>query len=202
MSNLETEVVLTAPFALEPTMQPHHWEVEARFTIGGEQLTDIFRGPYINPPIQRWHLRYRGEENWSLLESDSAARFTITEPYEAQLDPTLAPSAEAETIVEFAGSMPVWFDTWTNGTLLLEIDGKLLQSGVSQPDLAGLTHPRPALRFGPVTVAAGTHVIKVRLNAPTAPDESLWVFGVLLVDDTGAPIYRCAYAMGEQDRQQ
>jgi Glycosyl hydrolases family 31/Domain of unknown function (DUF5110) len=187
--DLKTEVIFTAPFALESTLQPRHWEVEARFATDGETVTTRFSGPYINPPIQRWHVRYAGHERWGVFQADTASRLTITEPYEARLDPQRALGAEARATIELADAMSLWFDTWTTGGLELEIDGKVLATGEPRPASAGLARPWQVIRFGPVTLAAGTHVVDVQLTAPAEPP---WVFGVLLVNDAGAPIVRCA----------
>ena len=196
VTSLETEVILTAPFALDPTLQPHHWEVEAHFAAGNDHVTTTSVGPYINPPIQRWNLRYAGQDRWSVLQADGAARLTITEPFEVQLDPNLASEAEASASIEFPASTTLWLDTWTNGSLSLGIDGKVLDTSEPHPAIAGLAHPWQVSRFGPVTLAAGKHTVRVWLTAPDGPQ---WVFGVLLVDDTGAPLHRCAYTAGEQD---
>ena len=192
VTGFETDTILPAPFALEPALQPHHWEVEVRFAAGEEHVTTTASGPYINPPIQRWSLRYAGQDSWSVLQADAASRLTITEPYEVRLDPHRASAAEASAIVELAESMPIWFDTWTHGALSLEIDGKALETSEPRPTLAGLAGPWQIVRFGPVTLSAGKHAIKARL---TAPDESPWVFGALLVDDAGAPVVRCAHVV-------
>ncbi len=69
----------------------------------------------------------------------------------------------------------------------------MLETGVTQPTLAGLAHPWPVSRFGPLTLPAGKHTIKVQL---ATTEGSEWVLGVLLVDDTGAPMHRCAYTGG------
>jgi hypothetical protein len=194
VSHLETEMILTSPFTLDPSLQPHHWEIETRFTIGGESVTTISPGPYINPPIQQWSLRYTGQTHWNVQRADVAARPNIADPYEVQLDPRLASEAEATASIELARSMSVWFDSWTNGTLSLEIDGKWLKAGQPQPTLGGLAHPWQVLRFGPMSLSAGKHTIHVRLAAPGG---SQWVFGVLLLDDDGSPIYQCAYTVEE-----
>ena len=194
VTDLRTETILTAPFVLDATLQPHHWEVEARFVTGDEDVTTTTRGPYINPPIQRWSLRYAGQDSWRVFQADTASRLTITEPYEVHLDPHRAPAAEASALIELAESVSVWFDTWTSGSLALEIDGKVLETTEPQPALAGQARPWQVLRCGPVTLAAGKHALRARL---TAPDESRWVFGVLLVDDAGAPLVRCAHVIEE-----
>ncbi len=124
--------------------------------------------------------------------ADLAARPNIVDPFEVQLDPRLALEAEGIARIQLAQSMSVWFDSWTSGTLALKIDGKWLRAGQPQPTLIGLAHPWPVVRFGPVTLSAGTHSIHVRLAAPDGPQ---WVFGVLLVDDDGAPLYRCTYSV-------
>lgn len=191
VTDFKTETILPAPFTFDTTgttLQPHHWEVEARFATGDEAVTMTSRGPYINPPIQRWLLRYSGQDARSVFQSDAASRLTITEPYEVHLDPHRASIAEACAYIELTEAMPIRFDTWTNGSLSLEIDGNVLETSEPQLTLANLARPWPIARLGPVTLLAGKHTINVRL---TAPDQSSWVFGVLLVDDAGAPVVRC-----------
>ena len=188
----ETETILTSPISLDPSLQPHHWEIETRLAVGDKNVTTVSPGPYINPPIQRWNLRYAGQVHWNVQHADLAARPNIVDPFEVQLDPRLALEAEGVARIQLAQSMSVWFDSWTSGTLALKIDGKWLRAGQPQPTLVGLAHPWPVVRFGPVTLSAGTHSIHVRLAAPDGPQ---WVFGVLLVDDDGAPLYRCTYSV-------
>jgi hypothetical protein len=102
-------------------------------------------------------------------------------------------------MIELAEAMSISFDTWTNGSLSLSIDGIVLETSEPQPTLMGTARPWEIVRYGPVTLAAGKHTITTRL---TAPEESPWLFGVLLVDDTGAPVVRCAQVAAdrEQDR--
>jgi len=155
-------------------------------------VTAIASGPYINPPIQRWSLRYAGQERWSVVQADAASRLTITAPLDVHLDPHSAPAAEARAIIALAESMSVSFDTWTSGSLSLLVDGNMVETSAPQPTLAGLARQWQVVRFGPVTLPAGRHSITARL---TAPVESSWVFGVLLVDEMGAPVVRCAHVV-------
>jgi hypothetical protein len=192
----QTETMLTAPFALQPPPQSQQWEVEVRFACGDARVTTTVSGPAINPPIQRWRLRYAGQASWSVVQADAAARLTITEPYEVQLDPHQASTAEARVTIELAEATSIWFDTWTTGGLSLGIDEKVLEGGEPRPALAGLTRQWGVLRFGPVILSAGKHIITARLSAPEAAP---WVFGVLLADDAGAPLVRCTQVVDEPD---
>jgi hypothetical protein len=196
-TNLATETILAAPFALDQTLRPRHWEVETRFTTAGALTTSTFRGPAINPPIQRWRVRYAGREDWIVRQADVSTRLTITEPYEARLDPASADTAEASARIELAESMRIWLDTWTNGGLTLEVDGLSLGSGQPRPTLAGLAGQWQTMRHGPVALSPGRHTISVRLSAPAATPT--WVFGALLVDESGAPLTRCAQVADEPD---
>ena len=189
MKDLTTEAIFTAPFALDSVLQPHHWEVETRFVIGEEEVTTTVAGTYINPPIQRWLVRYTGQDRWKVFQADAATRLSVTEPFEAQLDPHAAPSAEATSTIELASAMSIWLDTWTNGSLTLEIDGNVLETSERRPTVAGQSGPWPVQRFGPVALLAGQHTVQARLTASEGPT---WVFGVLLVDDAEKPVVRCA----------
>ena len=192
----QAEIMLTAPFTLVPPPQPQQWEVEVRFAAGDERVTTTIKGPVVNPPIQRWRLRYAGQARWSVVQADAAARLTITEPYEVQLDPHQSSAAEASATIELAEATSIWFDTWTTGGLSLGIDEKVLEGGEPRPALAGLTRQWEVLRFGPVMLSAGKHTITARLSAPEAAP---WVFGVLLVDDAGAPLVRCTQIVDGPD---
>jgi hypothetical protein len=192
VTNLAAETILSAPFALDPTLQPHHWEVETRFITGKEEATTTYSGPYINPPIQRWRVRYAGREHWKMFLADAATRQTITGPYEVQLDPQVAPAAQARATIALADATSLWLDTWTNGSLALAVDGNVIATSEPRPTLAGLGRPWEVVRFGPITLAAGQHAIEVRL---AAPEGGPWVFGVLLVDEAGAPVVRCAHVI-------
>ncbi len=86
VDSLETETILTSPITLDPSLQPHHWEIETRLAVGDKNVTTISPGPYINPPIQRWNLRYAGQVHWNVLQADVAARTNIADPFEVQLD--------------------------------------------------------------------------------------------------------------------
>ena len=196
VAHLDTETILTSPFTLDPSPQPHRWEIETRIACGDEIVTTVSHGPCINPPIQQWSLRYAGQTHWTLQQADVATRANIADPYEVQLDPRVAGEAEATARIELDQPMSVWFDSWTNGTLSLGIDGKWLQSGQLQPTLDGLAHPWQPVRFGMVALSAGKHVVHVRLAAPDGPQ---WVFGVLLLGEDGAPIYRCSYIVEEPE---
>ena len=191
---LATEATLTAPFALESSLQPRRWEVETRFIMGDEEVTSLVRGPCINPPIQRWRVRYTGLATDDIVQADTASRLTITEPYEAHLDYQIASTAEASATIELAEPMTIRFDTWTNGFLSLNVDGHDIATDEQQPTLAGLARPWPVARSGPVVLIAGKHTITVRL---AAPEGGAWVFGVLMVDDSGEPVVRCAQVIDD-----
>jgi alpha-glucosidase (family GH31 glycosyl hydrolase) len=197
VSGLETEAILTAPFVLDATLQPQHWEIEARLVCGDDAVTTTARGPYINPPVQRWSVRYAGQDTWKMFQANAASRPMITEPYELHLDRRAATAAEASAVIELAEAMSISFDTWTNGSLSLGIDGIVLETSESQPTLMGTARPWEIVRYGPVTLAAGKHTVTTRL---TAPEESPWLFGVLLVDDTGAPVVRCAHVAADPEQ--
>jgi hypothetical protein len=193
---LEAETILSSPLSLEPSLQPHHWEVETRLAYGNECVTTISHGPYINPPIQRWSLRYAGQAHWAVHQADVATRANIAEPYEVQLDPSVSSGAEATSSIDLAQPISVYFDCWTNGALSLGIDGKWLQAGQPRPTLDGLARPWQVVRFGPVALSAGKHIVHVELAAPDGPQ---WVFGVLLLGDDGAPVFRCTYIVDEPE---
>lgn len=188
--DLKRETILTSPFevTLDTTLQPRHWDVQTRFTSGDNSVTTTFHGPYINPPIQHWNVRYAEEEHWRAVQADSTLRTSISEPYEVNLDDRTVSAAEATASIDLLESTLVWVDTWTNGELSLEIDGDHLIDGEPQPTLAGFTRPGKIVRYGPVVLAAGQHYIKVDL---TAPDEARWRFGVLLLDEKKAPLLCC-----------
>ncbi len=132
-----------------------------------------------------------------MLQADTATRQTIEEPYEAQLDPRAALTAEARATLEFADLTSLWLDTWTNGSLSIAVDGKTVETSQLQPTLAGQARPWDVVRFGPVMLPAGQHVVEVQLTAPYVGDPLTesgavpWNFGVLLVDDAGIPVVRC-----------
>ncbi|MGZ6319606.1 MAG: TIM-barrel domain-containing protein [Ktedonobacterales bacterium] len=188
--NLSGETLLTSPFALDldAPLQPRHWEVQTRFASGTDIMTTTFSGPYLNPLIQRWSLRYADEQHWHVLQADIATRTSITEPYEGNLDAHTVSAAEAVASFDLVETTLVWFDTWTNGDLSLEVDDTLLVDGEPQPALAGFTRPCKTVRFGPVALAAGRHGLRMQLTAPEGPR---WRFGVLLVDATGSPLICC-----------
>ena len=190
VTNLRSEEIVTAPFTLDSTLQPHHLEIEVRFATPDRRLTAVYPGAYINPPVQLWNLRYAGQVEWTVVQADASTRPSIDEPFEVPLDPALAREADAFVTLELAESLLVWFDSWTSGMLSLDVDETTLESARPQPTLAGLTHPWQVMRYGPVQLTAGTHTLRVRLTAPEAPE---WVFGVLLVDDSGRPLWRCSY---------
>jgi alpha-glucosidase len=189
LTDRSMETILAAPFALDASLQPQQWEVETRMVSGAQSVSAVHRGPCINPPIQRWIVRYAGHESWLAVQADVAARLTISEPFAIPLEPRAAPSAEASATITVSEPMTICCDSWTNGGLSLEIDGHLLETGEPRATLAGVARPWPVMRFGPLTLSAGQHTITARLTAPEGPE---WLFGVLLVDDAGAPLVRCA----------
>jgi hypothetical protein len=189
LTGRSTETILAAPFTLDASLQPQQWEVETRMVSGAQSVSAVHRGPCINPPIQRWIVRYAGHESWRVVQADVATRLTISEPYEVPLDPRAAPSAEANATITVSEPMTICCDTWTNGSLSLEVDGHVLAADEPRATLAGVGRPWPVMRFGPLTLPAGQHTVTARL---TAPEGSEWMFGVLLVDDAGAPLIRCA----------
>jgi hypothetical protein len=160
-------------------------------TDGSDSVPAIANGPYINPPIQSRRLRYAGQEHWSVVQAEAASRPTITAPFEIHLDPQIALTAEASAIIDRADSMTVLFDTWTSGSLSLIVDGDVVEASAPRAALAGLARPWPVLRVGPIKLPAGRHSVATRL---TAPAESPWQFGTLLVDEAGAPVVRCTDA--------
>jgi Glycosyl hydrolases family 31/Domain of unknown function (DUF5110) len=192
VADLATEALLMAPFALPATVEPYHWEVDIRIVTAHASTTATYSGPYVNPPIQRWSLRYEGHERWRVVQADAAARLTITEPFEVHLDAGIAAAVEASASIELAETTSLWCDTWVNGGMAPAIDGHALKTGEPRPTLAGRAIQWPVTRFGPVTLTAGKHSITVHLVAPAA---SPWLFGVLLLDATEAPLTRCAYVV-------
>ena len=196
--HLAADTIMAAPFTLDASLQPRHWDVTARFLAddGTEVAAMSASGSYANPPIQRWRVQYAGEDATSVLQADVATRLTITDPYEARLEPGRASLAEASASLRLAEATTLWLDAWTNGGLSLELDGEPLGAGVPQPTLLGQTRQWPVTRYGPLTLPAGKHVVTLRLTAPAAAAPS-WVFGALLVDATGAPVVRCATERGD-----
>lgn len=188
--NLSAETLLTTPFALDldAELQPRHWEVQTRFVKDNDTIVTTSGGPYINPLIQRWSVRYADDDQWHIRQADVAKRASITEPYEVNFDAHTASAAEAVATIELVEAAVVYFDTWTNGDLSLEIDGILLVDGELRPALAGYTRPGATVRYGPVALAAGQHSVRAQLSAPDGPR---WRFGVLLVDETGSPLICC-----------
>jgi alpha-glucosidase len=193
VTGLRAETMLTAPLALDQALQPQHWSVEVRFAAGEEHVTTTASGPYINPPIQRWRLRYAGQETWSVAQAEAARRLTITEPFEVSLDAQVATEVEARAVVDVAESMSAWLDTWTNGKLSLEFDGKAVETSEPRREVAGLARAWPIWRYGPIRLEAGQHTISAQLTAPEAP--ASWGFGAVLVDESGAPVVRCAHVV-------
>jgi hypothetical protein len=71
--------------------------------------------------------------------------------------------------------------------------------------LAGQERFWEVRRYGPLSLSAGQHDIDVGLTGPHIGDpltESVpvsWIFGVMVVDDRGAPLARCAQVVGEPE---
>ncbi|MGH2518016.1 MAG: hypothetical protein ACRDHP_20425, partial [Ktedonobacterales bacterium] len=190
-----SEVTLVAPFALDPQLRSQRWEAQVQFDTGGELTTTTLSGPPIHPPIQRWRLRYAGREDWQVAQPDSASYRTITEPYNVPLDVTVAQAVEAVAVIALAEQATIWLDAWTNGGLTLAVDGVETDSvGEPRTELLGVERPWPVTRYGPVTLPAGVHTFTARV---TAPDGSVWVFGVLLVDGAGNPLVCCTHVLDE-----
>ncbi len=198
MLAMAAESVVTAPFALDPTMQPQHWDVDVRFWVGEQDVRTTSSGPYISPAVQQWAVHYAQREGWSVFKAGATTHPTITEPFDVHLDLAGGP-AEARVTIELAEATTVCFDTWTNGRLSLAIDGKPLDIGEPRLQVAGLARPWPVTRFGPVTLAAGKHDVVAHLAAPAEPP---WVFGVLLVDQFGAPLVRCAQIVEDTEQRE
>ncbi len=188
MPAFSAATTLEVPFVLDPTSQAQHWEVATRFVAGGERVTENYSAPYLHPPIQRWDVRYAGRAGWIKVRADLASSPNVADPFSAVLHADVASRAEAAADIVLTEPTTIAFDTWTSGTLSLEVDGQTLGGGEPRATLAGLARHWPVKRKGPLTLGAGIHRIKVQL---AAPESGQWVFGVLLVGMDGLPLLQC-----------
>lgn len=195
MHDLTAETILTAPFGFDEDLQPRRLELTTIYDVGERRLTSTYRGPCVNPPIQRWSVRYHDQASWQVYEPESSSRLNVTEPFSLHLSAQATATAQARACLDLPVATTLLIDTWTTGSLTLSVDGVRPEASRRQTTLAGLARPWPIERLGPIPLAAGRHEIEVQL---VGPEIGSWIFGALLMDETGKPLARCAYAPDDE----